>query len=293
MKLATYQSRDGKERVGVLGEKLDRIVSLEKAGLPDWDMITLIDNFTEEVRATLQAAAAAAGSGEVLAETTLDAPIPQPKHDLICIGQNYLEHALEGARYKGIEYVKPDYPVYFSKRVNRAVAPGGAISAHTDITSRLDYEAELAVVIGSRCDHVRPEDAFAHIFGCTIVNDVSARDIQSNHVQYLFGKSLDDFTPMGPWIVTADEFATPPHLNVSTHVNGEKRQDANTSEFIFDIPYVMAQLSAGIVLEPGDIIITGTPSGVGLGFNPPKFLKPGDKIECSIEGIGTLANVVK
>ncbi|MCC8190778.1 MAG: fumarylacetoacetate hydrolase family protein, partial [Planctomycetes bacterium] len=218
---------------------------------------------------------------------------PHPPRDLLCVGQNYLEHALETARFKGTEYHQPEYPVIFSKRVIRAVPPEGEIPAHADITAALDYEAELAVVIGKRCDHVRPEEVFAHVFGYTIVNDVSARDIQMNHVQYTFGKGLDGFAPMGPWIATVDEFAAPPHLNVVTRVNGEVRQNSNTSEFIFDIPRLISELSSGITLLPGDILITGTPSGVGMGFSPPKFLQPGDVVECEIEGIGVLRNVVR
>jgi 2-keto-4-pentenoate hydratase/2-oxohepta-3-ene-1,7-dioic acid hydratase in catechol pathway len=209
------------------------------------------------------------------------------------VGQNYTAHALEGARYAGKEWTKPDWPVYFSKRVDRCVAPGGVIPAHADITSELDYEAELAVIIGKTASKVKPGDVFSHIFGYTVANDVSARDIQHNHVQYTFGKGLDGFAPMGPWIATVDEFAVPPRLNVKTRVNGEPRQDANTSDFIFDIPRLISELSSGITLEPGDILITGTPAGVGMGFQPPKFLRPGDEIECEIEGIGILRNVVR
>ena len=232
-------------------------------------------------------------AGIPLDSVKLAAPIPHPRHDILCIGQNYLAHAIESFKFKGLEYQKPSHPVYFTKRVNRAVADGECIPAHADITSQLDYEAELAVVIGKRCDHVKPEDVFAHIFGYTIVNDVSARDLQYAHSQYAFGKSLDGFAPMGPWIVTADEIPAPPALRIGTRVNGEVRQDSNTGDFIFDIPYMISELSGGIVLEPGDIVITGTPSGVGMGFTPPRFLKSGDVVECEIEKIGTLRNTVR
>ncbi|MCD8140259.1 MAG: fumarylacetoacetate hydrolase family protein [Planctomycetaceae bacterium] len=291
MKFATYTGPDNRERVGALSDDDAKIIPLEDAGLPAWDMRGLIEAWSDAVRHALLPLLAG-GKGVPLNSVKLDAPIPHPRHDILCIGQNYLEHALESARYKGVEYKKPEYPMYFSKRVDRAVGPGGVIPAHDDITDKLDYEAELAVVIGKRCDHLRPEDAYSHIFGYTIVNDVSARDIQLNHVQFMFGKGLDGFTPMGPWIVTADEFATPPDLLVSCFVNGEKRQAANTSEFIFDIPFMLSQLSAGMALEPGDILITGTPSGVGMGFQPPRFLHKGDVVECRIEGIGSLVNTV-
>jgi 2-keto-4-pentenoate hydratase/2-oxohepta-3-ene-1,7-dioic acid hydratase in catechol pathway len=235
----------------------------------------------------------AEGSGTPLSEARLLPPIPHPRHDILCIGQNYLAHALEGARYHGKEYVKPDYPVYFSKRVGLPVGQNGKIPAHADVTTMLDYEAELAVVIGKRMDHVAPDRVFDYIFGYTIVNDVSARDRQKAHSQYTFGKGMDGFAPMGPWIVTADEFLAPPHLNIKSRVNGEPRQDSNTSDFIFDIPRLLGELSAAMTLEPGDILITGTPAGVGMGFTPPKFLKPGDVVECEIEGIGTLRNTVE
>ncbi|MCD8350629.1 MAG: fumarylacetoacetate hydrolase family protein [Planctomycetaceae bacterium] len=291
MKFATFTDTSGRERVGALSDDATRIISLMDAGLPEWDMVGLIEAWSDAVRDKLQPLLSGQ-NGVSLDDVTLEAPIPHPRHDVLCIGQNYLEHALESARYKGVEYKQPDYPMYFSKRVDRAVRPGGIIPAHDDITGKLDYEAELAVVIGKRCDHLRPEDAYQHIFGYTIVNDVSARDIQTNHVQFMFGKGLDGFTPMGPWIVTADEFASPPNLLVSCLVNGEQRQNASTSEFIFDIPLMLSQLSAGIALEPGDILITGTPSGVGMGFQPPRFLKKGDVVECRVEGIGSLINTV-
>lgn len=228
-----------------------------------------------------------------ISEVKLAAPIPHPKHDLWCIGQNYLEHALESARFKGVEYKKPRYPMYFGKRVDRAVANEEAIPSHADITSQLDYENELAVIIGKDCSNISADCAFDYIFGYTIANDVSARDIQNNHVQFALGKGLDGFAPMGPWIVTADEIQAPPALNIKTRVNGELRQNSNTSDFIFDIPYIISQISKGITLRAGDIILTGTPCGVGMGFNPPKFLKSGDIVECEIEKIGVLKNIIK
>ena len=165
----------------------------------------------------------------------------------------------------------------------------GAISHHRDVTSAVDYEAELAVVIGKTGRDIAPEQAYDHIWGYTIVNDVTARDRQRNHKQWFLGKALDTFCPMGPWITTADEL-DPANLTVKCWVNGELRQDANTSDLIFDIPTLVATISAGLTLQPGDLIATGTPAGVGIGFNPPRFLKAGDEVSIWIAGIGTLIN---
>jgi 2-keto-4-pentenoate hydratase/2-oxohepta-3-ene-1,7-dioic acid hydratase in catechol pathway len=267
--------------------------SLRDLGCDVPSLIDLIVRYDDRLEAELKVGLARAGEdGLPLARVELQAPIPHPRHDILCVGQNYRAHAIESARYEGKEWKQPDWPVYFSKRVDRCVAPDGRIPAHAGITSRLDYEAELAVIVGKTASRVKPGDVFKHIFGYTIANDVSARDIQMNHVQWIFGKGLDGFAPLGPWIATADEIPAPPRLAIRTRVNGEIRQDSNTGDFIFDIPRLISELSSGITLEPGDILITGTPSGVGMGFNPPKFLKPGDSVECEIEGIGVLRNVV-
>ena len=291
MKFVTFIDAAQTELVGVVHN--DAIHPLGKLGFSYPDMLSLIADYTPETGKAIAAKAATAGTGIPVAEAKLQAPIPRPRHDILCIGQNYLLHALEAARYKGVEYVKPDHPTYFSKRVGLPVGHGGFIPAHRDATSKLDYESELAVVIGKRMDHVAPDKVFDYIFGYTIVNDVSARDRQNNHAQYTFGKGMDGFAPMGPWIVTIDEFKSPPHLQIKTRVNGEERQNSNTNDFIFDLPYLLSELSLGMALEPGDILITGTPSGVGMGFNPPKFIGPGDVVECEIEGIGVLRNTVQ
>ncbi len=290
MKFVTYLDGNGAEVVGVLTPDGSGVHALRDCGVVCHDMLELIEKYDGPMAEALRRRSAA--PGRPLAEVTLAAPIPRPRHDLICVGVNYLSHAIESAKFKGVEFKKSAYPVYFSKRVNQAVPPDGRIAAHADITDKLDYEAELAVVIGKRCDHIRPEAVFTHIFGYTIVNDVSARDLQNNHGQFFFGKSLDGFTPMGPCLVTRDEIAEPPLLGIRTWVNGALRQDSTTGDLIYDIPFLISQLSAGIVLEPGDIVITGTPSGVGMGQNPPLFLKAGDVLEMEIEGIGRLRNTV-
>ncbi len=291
MKFVTFFDAAQKEQVGVVHN--DSIHALADLGFPCQDMPDLIEKYTPDLGAAIAAKLANAGTGIPPGEAKLQAPIPRPRHDILCIGQNYLAHALEAARYRGKEYVKPDWPTYFSKRVTLPVGHEGIIPAHTDATDKLDYESELAVIIGKRMSRVPKENVFDHIFGYTIVNDVSARDRQVRHAQFTYAKGMDGFAPMGPWIVTADEFKTPPHLQVMARVNGELRQNGNTNDLIFDIPHLLAELSLGITLEPGDILITGTPAGVGMGFTPPKFLKPGDIVECEVEGIGVLRNTVQ
>lgn len=226
-------------------------------------------------------------------DVTLLAPIPEPKQDIICLGINYLAHAEESARFKKEAFERDRaYPVYFSKRVTKATADGEGIPYNTEAFAELDYEVELAIVIGKDAKDVKKEDAKDYILGYTIVNDMSARDVQIRHKQWYFGKSMDGFTPMGPVIATAEEFEGIPNLKLTSKVNGELRQDSNTSLLQFDIPYVIEELSRGMTLKAGTIIATGTPAGVGMGFTPPKFLKVGDVIECEIEGIGVLRNPV-
>ena len=226
-------------------------------------------------------------------EVKLLAPIPNPRQDVICLGVNYMAHAEESARFKKEEFNgERPYAIYFSKRVNRASATGDGIPSHRDMVQDLDYEAELAVIIGKEASHVKPEEVRDYIFGYTIINDVSARTIQNRHKQWYFGKSLDGFLPMGPCILTADSIPYPPKVSIRSRVNGELRQNSNTELLIFGIDHIVSELSQGMTLKPGTIIATGTPAGVGLGFDPPKFLKPGDQVECIIEGIGSLVNTV-
>ena len=282
MKLITFQAH-GRAQPGVLTPDGGAVLPL-----PYPSMQALIEAPAEQLRA----AADQAGPALPLTEVTLLAPIPHPRQDVICLGVNYLDHAEESARFSGVQR-QGVIPIYFSKRVAEAVAPGGWIESHPGLVSQLDYEAELAVIIGKTARNVPADRAAEHIFGYTVLNDVSAREIQSSHVQWYFGKSLDGFTPMGPCIVTAEEIPFPPALDISTRVNGEPRQHSNTRLLITGIAEIIAELSSGIELLPGTIIATGTPAGVGLGFDPPRYLKPGDVVECSIEGIGTLRNTVR
>lgn len=283
MKLVTYL-HNGKEAVGVLSEDGTAVHPL-----PFPDMNALI----EAPREQLLAAAEAAKGALPLAAVTLLAPIPRPRQDIICLGMNYRDHLTEAANYDSAFAKERPVTVYFSKRVSQAVAPEGFIERHADLTNRLDYENELAVIIGKIAKNVKASDAADYIFGYTIVNDVSAREVQTSHKQFYFGKSLDGFTPIGPCITTADEIAFPPALTLTTRVNGELRQNSNTELLLNSIAEIIQELSSGMTLLPGTIIATGTPAGVGMGFDPPKFLKSGDIVECSIEGIGTLRNTVR
>ena len=283
MKLVTYL-HNGKEAVGVLSEDGTAVHPL-----PFPDMNALI----EAPREQLLAAAEAAKGALPLAAVTLLAPIPRPRQDIICLGMNYRDHLTEAANYDSAFAKERPVTVYFSKRVSQAVAPEGFIESHPGLVERLDYEAELAVIIGRTVKNVKAADAADYIFGYTILNDVSARLLQTSHKQFYFGKSLDGFTPMGPCITTADEIAFPPALTLTTQVNGDLRQNSNTELLLNSIAEIIEELSSGMTLLPGTIIATGTPAGVGMGFDPPKFLKPGDVVECSIEGIGTLRNTVR
>ncbi|MCI9482472.1 MAG: fumarylacetoacetate hydrolase family protein [Oscillibacter sp.] len=280
MKLVTCLY-EGTQRVGAL---TDNGVMF----LPYPDMNALIE-------AGLPAVKGAVSEKTVpLADVTLLAPMPRPRQDVICLGMNYVDHAEESARYNGRAFSKEKpVSVYFSKRVSEAAAPDTEIPSHQGLVERLDYEAELAVIIGKTAKNVKPEEAGDYIFGYTVLNDMSSRDLQTGHMQWYFGKSLDGFTPMGPCILTADETAFPPALKISSRINGEPRQDSNTSLLIHTIPAILAELTQGMTLLPGTIIATGTPAGVGMGFEPPKFLHPGDVVECEIEKIGVLRNTIR
>lgn len=222
------------------------------------------------------------------------APIPTPRRNIFCIGKNYHDHVKELSQTglaSAPAALLPTAPIVFTKAPSSVVGDGAPVQSFPEVTSQLDYEAELAVVIGKPGRGIRKEDAFQHVWGYTIINDISARDVQQRHSQWFLGKSMDSFCPMGPWIVRAVDI-DPGNLGVRCWINDELRQDGNTRDLIFDIPTIIATLSAGMTLQPGDVIATGTPAGVGFGFNPPKFLKPGDVMKITIDGIGTLSNQV-
>ncbi len=287
MKFATFDYK-GTTAIGIVDPAAGRAWPLAEPA----DMLSVVRAY-EQLRGTLQPE----GEGIPLAAVTLRAPFPAPLRNILCVGKNYREHAKEftqsgfDATSKAGDHV-PDDPIIFTKASNTVVGPGAPIPNHADLTKQLDYEAELAVVIGRRGRGIARAAAFDHVFGYTIANDVTARDLQLKHRQWFIGKSLDGACPMGPWVVTADEVDATA-LDIRCWVNDELRQDANTRDLIFDIPTLIETLSAGMTLEPGDIISTGTPAGVGIGFDPPRFLAPGDRVTIEVEGIGRLENTVE
>lgn len=231
-----------------------------------------------------------------LVAAPLAAPVGPLAKNVLCVGKNYRDHVQELARSgfaasRGQPDV-PAYPIVFTKATNSLAGPGEPIPASSDPTDSVDYEGELAVVIGRRCRAITPAQAFEHVFGYTIVNDVSSRTVQQRHGQWFLGKSLAGFCPVGPWIVTHDEMGEPGAQRLVTTVNGEVRQSAPLADMIFDVPTLIATIAGYVTLEPGDVIATGTPAGVGMGFDPPRWLKPGDVVSVSIEGIGELTNPV-
>jgi 2-keto-4-pentenoate hydratase/2-oxohepta-3-ene-1,7-dioic acid hydratase in catechol pathway len=290
MRLVTF--RDGKgTRIGALDEA-GRVLDLAAAdaALPR-EMLALIAGGD----AALGAARAAEATAPVAEGAAILAPIPRPAKNIFCVGKNYHEHAKEFAR-SGFDAtakeVVPEAPVVFSKPPTSVIGPHDPIPSFLDASASTDYEGEIAVVIGKGGRGITEADAYAHVFGYTIVNDVTARTLQHRHRQWILGKGIDGFCPMGPAIVTADAAGIPPRLAISTWVNGELRQRAPVSDLIFGIPLLIATISAAITLEPGDIIATGTPAGVGIGFTPPRFLKPGDVVRIEVPGIGVLENPV-
>ena len=261
------------------------------------DMNALILGYDDKVKATLARLAANAdtlqGAAVAVDEVQLLAPIVRPLQDVVCLGINYDAHAQEAGRFSDEAFGgERPYTIYFSKRVNRATATGEKVPAYAGLVDSLDYEAELGVVLGRDAKGVTKEEARDYVFGYTIINDISARNLQTRHKQWYLGKSLDGFTPMGPCIVTADEIGDEQSLDISSKVNGELRQSSNTRYMIQTVAGAIAELSQGMTLEAGTIIATGTPAGVGMGMTPPTFLKHGDKVVCEIEKIGRLENEI-
>lgn len=293
MKLLTFMD-NGYETLGVLSRDGKMVYSLPDIGVSYFNMNDLITRFSEEDRRLVEEFLNEPDEEGIPYEDIIKcSPIPRPAQDIICLGENFSAHTKEAERYSNRAFGgEKKLPIYFSKRVGEAVPDFGGVPAHADMTQKLDYESELAVVIGKTAYKVKKEDAYDYVFGYTILNDISARDVQTGHRQWYLGKSLDGFTPIGPWIVTDDEIPGRPKLQVRSYVNGELRQDGNTDDFIFDIGYCIAELSNGMKLLPGTIISMGTPAGVGMGFDPPRFLSVGDTVDCEIEGIGVLHNKI-
>lgn len=285
MRLVTYLY-NGQILVGAV--HLNGIVDLSSIAP---DMLSLIDGgsfLRDRVRKRLESEAPAIPIERV----TLLAPVPNPRRNVMCLGLNYAEHAKESAEAHGREYKQHQHPVFFTKATHTINRHTGVIPFDTTISEQIDWEAELGVIIGRSGKNISIERAMEYVFGYTCINDISARDLQANHSQFFKGKSLDGACPMGPWIVTADEIPDPQQLHILCRVNGETKQDSNTSHMIFNVPAIISILSRGMTLDAGDIIATGTPSGVGFARKPPEFLKPGDVVEVEIEGIGVLRNRV-
>ena len=277
--------KDGEKKISaVLSADGKKALSFKEAGIPYEDLVSMIKaGFTpKELDFTY---------GKDADALILTSPIPYPEQDIICLGINYAEHAEESARYKKEAFERERaYPVYFSKRATETVGTGEDVCLHDDVTERVDYESELAFVLGRDAKNVRPEDAYDYVFGYTVFNDISARDVQTRHKQWYFGKSLDGFASMGPCVVSADELQNVENLPIRSYVNGELRQNSNTSLMVFDIPRVISELSSAMTLKAGTIISMGTPAGVGMGFDPPRFLKHNDEVICEIVGIGRIKN---
>ena len=287
MKVATFRI-GGERRVGMVDPARKMIrpfdLPLEEA---ERGVVALIER-GRALPATLSPIA--------LERVRIEAPIPRPTRNIFCVGKNYHEHAQEfassGFDSSAVNGAVPKHPIIFSKVPETVIANGEAILIDRSVSEAIDYEAELAVIIGRPGRGIRREDAFQHAWGYTIVNDVTARDLQGRHSQWLLGKSQDTFCPMGPWAVTKDEIDVE-NTAIRCFVNGDIRQSSNTKLLIFDIPMLIASISAGVTLKAGDLIATGTPAGVGIGFDPPRYLRNGDVVRVEIDGIGALENRVE
>ncbi|SET67633.1 2-keto-4-pentenoate hydratase/2-oxohepta-3-ene-1,7-dioic acid hydratase (catechol pathway) [Natronincola peptidivorans] len=297
MYFATYL-KEGKERLGVLYDEGSKIIDVASILGEDFSvsMLDFIENcdevMLEKINGYLQENKDAEGM-EKIGDVKLCAPIPQPRRSVICLGLNYKDHVEELKASMGDQAQTPKAPVYFGKMATDIIGPMDEINSHPNATSEIDYEVELAIIIGKTGMNIPIEEAENYIFGYTILNDLSARDLQKKHAQWIKGKSLDTFTAMGPYIIHKSTLPLPLNLKIACKVNDEIRQNSNTSNLIFNIPYIISDLSKGMTLKAGDIIATGTPGGVGMGFNPPKYLKTGDVITCTIEKIGELVNKLK
>lgn len=282
MKLATIEYQG---RVSIGAVRADEVIGLD-AVAPD--MLTLIDGGAQKLVQAEQVADSARAPIP-LAQVKLLAPIPRPRKNIFAVGRNYADHAKESADARG---EKAGPPVIFTKAPTTVNAPFGDLVIDPEISTQIDWEAELAVVIGRRARKVKQGDALNYVFGYTVLNDVTARDLQNRTSQFFVGKSIDGYAPMGPWIVTADEIPDPQNLDVLCRVNGVDKQTGNTREMLYPVAFIIEYLSLLMTLEPGDIITTGTPAGVGFARKPPEFLKPGDVLESQVEKIGAIRNRV-
>jgi len=295
MRLVTFDRAGERARVGLLHDA-DTLIDLAAVGAQApfdvTDMVALIAAGDAALAWLRGVAAQAPASARIaLRDVHLCAPIPRPRKNVFCVGWNYLEHFEEGAQSRTHVTEMPDHPTFFTKAPTAVNGPFDDVPAHAHVTAKLDWEVELGVIVGRAGRDLAEADALRHVFGYTVINDVSAREVQRRHGQQWFkGKSLDGHCPMGPWIVTADEVADPSDLAVVCRVNGVVKQSSNTKHMYFKLPRILAELSAGMTLEPGDIVSTGTPSGVGHARTPPEFMQPGDVLETEVVGLGVLRN---
>jgi 2-keto-4-pentenoate hydratase/2-oxohepta-3-ene-1,7-dioic acid hydratase in catechol pathway len=293
MKLVTFSAGSG-QQVGVADTDAGVVYDVSALLPAGTSLLEVIEGWTEYEPALVRGHAEQ--SQHALDSVRLHAPIPVPRRNILCVGKNYRDHVVEFGRSGYDQADKseamPEFPVVFSKATTAVNGPFDDIEPHTDVTSELDYEAELGVIIGRGGRGISREQAFDHVWGYTIINDFTARDLQRKHKQWLIGKSLDTHAPMGPYAVSADEIDDVTALQVESWVDGEPRQSAPVKDLIFDIPELIATISAGITLQPGDLIATGTPAGVGIGFDPPKFMVSGEVIEVAITGLGRQRNTI-
>jgi len=291
LNLITFADAAG-SRAGVLLSG-GRVLDLAVAMPPARDMLSVIEGGAPML-AAIRALAANPPANALLPldSVALQAPIPQPRRNVFCVGRNYMDHVAEGDRTRGITQSEmPKYPQFFTKAADCVIAPGAKVPTHEGVTKWLDYEVELVAIIGTAGRDIPKEKALEHVYGWTIGNDVTGRDLQRRHGQWFKGKSLDRSCPLGPVIVPAADLSAA-DLAISLKINGEQRQASRTSKMIFDVPEIIHQLSSGFTLLPGDVIMTGTPEGVGYAMQPPQTLKAGDVMELTIEGIGTLTNAI-
>jgi 2-keto-4-pentenoate hydratase/2-oxohepta-3-ene-1,7-dioic acid hydratase in catechol pathway len=291
LNLITFADAAG-SRAGVLlagGRVLDLAVAMP----PARDMISIIEAGAPMLAAIRALVANPPANAVVALESVaLQAPIPKPRRNVFCVGRNYMDHVAEGDRTRGITQSEvPKYPQFFTKAADCVIAPDAKVPTHEGVTKWLDYEVELVAIIGTTGRDIPKEKALEHVFGWTIGNDVTGRDLQRRHGQWFKGKSLDRSCPLGPVIVPASDLNAA-DLAIGLKLNGEQRQASRTSKMIFDVPEIIHQLSSGFTLLPGDVIMTGTPEGVGYAMQPPQTLKAGDVMELTIEGIGTLTNSI-
>ncbi len=308
MRFLTFADESGMPALGVLrgGNILDLNKWLGGTNSVRWTMRTLItasaeqpdvySGLLEKLHAAFDDQLDSRGLLKPMDKATLYAPIPFPRCNVICLGHNYSDHAAESkiARGEQVQVDRPDYPNFFTKSAGSVNGPYSDIPFDPEVSTQIDWEGELAFVIGKQGKNITLDHAMDHVFGYTIVNDLTARDLQRRYAgQFFKGKSLDGSCPMGPCLVTVDEIPNVHNLDIDVRVNGEVKQHGNTGDMLFTIPEIVQELSVGMTLQPGDIISTGTPSGVGFARNPPQFLKPGDVVECSITSLGTIRNQVK